>query len=263
MGSRHIDYIVADEFVVPPESAPLYAESIAWLPDCYQANDDRRIRPAGDIARADVGLPMGAFVWCAFHSSYKINPPLFDVWCRLLHAVPDSVLWLVSNTAAAELNLRREANQRGIDSARLVFAKREPYPRHLARLSLADLCLDTWPFNGGATTSDALWTGVPVVTRTGRAFASRMSGSLLRTVGLPDLVTDNFADYERVAHGLAADRDALRTVRSRLSNGRATSPLFNTDRFRGHLESAYLMMWERYRRGEAPASLVVPRQRWP
>jgi protein O-GlcNAc transferase len=169
MAAAHIDYLVADRFVVPPAAARLYGESIAYLPECFQANDRNRMAPADAATRSECGLPENAFVWCAFHASVKINPRLFDVWCRLLRAVPDSVLWLIANTPAAADNLRREALERVVNPERLVFAKRESYARHLARLPLADLCLDTWPFNGGATTSDALWCGVPVITRAARS----------------------------------------------------------------------------------------------
>jgi protein O-GlcNAc transferase len=258
MGAQHIDYLLADPFVIPADAAAFYSENIAYLPQCFQANDARRVEAAAPVTRPEVGLPLHGFVWCAFHASVKINPPLFDVWARLLQAVPDSVLWLVSNTATAEINLRREASKRGVDPVRLVFAKREPYPRHLARLSLADVCLDTWPFNGGATTSDALWRGVPVVTLSGGAFSSRMSGSLLRAAGLSELVTDNFADYEQVARELATDRDALASLRSRLAQARETSPLFDTNGFTRHLEAAYTIMWQRQQRGEAAASFCVP-----
>ncbi len=250
MGAEHIDYIIADSYVTPPASAPYFSERIVRLPECFQANDSKRIADPGTVTRAEAGLPEQAFVWCAFHASFKINPPLFDVWARLLRAQPDSVLWLISNTALAELNLRREAARRGVGSERLIFAKREPYPRHLARLALADLCLDTWPFNGGATTSDALWSGVPVVTCSGRAFASRMSGSLLSAVRLPELATASFAEYERLALSLASDADALAAVRSRLKDRRADCALFDTDRCRRHVESSYIRMWQRHERGE-------------
>jgi predicted O-linked N-acetylglucosamine transferase (SPINDLY family) len=258
MGSAHVDYLLADPFVIPPDAAQFYDESIAYLPVCFQANDARRVESAAAATRPAAGLPVDGFVWCAFHASVKLNPPLFDVWCRLLDTVPDSVLWLVANTVTAEFNLRREAFRRGIDPARVVFAHRVPYPQHLARLGLADVCLDTWPFNGGATTSDALWCGVPVVTMTGGAFASRMSGSLLHAVGLPELVTDNFVDYQRIAAGLATDRDALMRMRTRLAQNRAGSPLFDTQGFRRYIESAYATMWERQQRGEAAASFHVP-----
>ena len=257
MGAEHMDYIVADAYVIPPAEARYVSEQVVRLPDCFQGNDSKRPFDGRKVTRADVGLPQDAFVWCAFHSSFKINPPLFDLWARLLSAHPESVLWLISNTAVAELNLRREAARRGIEPERLIFAKREPYPQHLARIALADLCLDTWPFNGGATTSDALWSGVPVVTRSGRAFASRMSGSLLRSLGLAELVTGNFADYEHLALSLASDPSALVSIRARLIEARTTGALFDTNRFCRHLESAYHRMWQRHERGEAVASIEV------
>jgi protein O-GlcNAc transferase len=257
MGAEHMDYIIADSHVIPPASARYFSEQVVRLPECFQANDARRMSDPRTVTRAEAGLPEDAFVWCAFHASFKINPPLFDIWARLLRAQPNSVLWLISNAALAEQNLRREAARRGIESERLIFAKREPYPRHLARLALADLCLDTWPFNGGATTSDALWSGVPVITCSGRSFAGRMSGSLLRAVGLPELATESFAEYEQLALSLAADGGALAAVRARLKEGRATGALFDTDRFRRHLESAYVRMWQRYERGEAVESFKI------
>lgn len=257
MGAEHMDYIIADPYVIPPPAARYYSERIVWLPESYQANDSKRISYPGTVTRAEAGLPEHAFVWCAFHASFKINPPVFDIWARLLRARPDSVLWLVSNAELAELNLRREAAHRGIESERLIFAKREPYPRHLARLALADLCLDTWPFNGGATTSDALWSGVPVVTCSGRAFTSRMSGSLLRAVGLPDLATTSFEQYERLALSLASDDGALGAVRARLKDGRVSGALFDTARFSRRLESAYIRMWQRHERGETAESFEV------
>ncbi len=257
MGAEHMDYIIADPYVIPPTSARYFSEHVVRLPECFQANDSKRFSDPKTVTRAEVGLPQDAFVWCAFHASFKINPPLFDIWARLLRARPNSVLWLISNTALAELNLRREAARRGLEPDRLIFAKREPYPRHLARLALANLCLDTWPFNGGATTSDALWSGVPVVTCSGRAFTSRMSGSLLRSMGLLDLVTDNFSEYERLALSLAADESALASIRERLKAGRATGTLFDTDRFRRHLESAYIRMWQRHERSEPVESFEV------
>jgi protein O-GlcNAc transferase len=257
MGAEHMDYIIADSYVIPPASAQYFSEQVVRLPESFQANDSRRISDPRTVTRAEAGLPEDAFVWCAFHGSFKINPPLFDIWAGLLRARPNSVLWLISNTALAELNLRREAARRGIEPGRLIFAKREPYPQHLARLALADLCLDTWPFNGGATTSDALWSGVPVITRSGRAFASRMSGSLLRAVGLSELATESFADYEQLALSLASDGGALAAVRARLKEGRASGALFDTERFRRRLESAYVRMWQRYERGAAVESFDV------
>jgi protein O-GlcNAc transferase len=228
MGTADIDYLLADEFLIPRDHQADYEEQVVYLPECFQANDDRKITAAGAPTRSDVGLPPG-FVWCSFHSSYKLNPPMFDVWTRLLRAVPGSVLWLLGGNPEVEHNLRREATARGVDVERLVFAKSRPYPEHLARLPLADLYLDTLPFNGGATTSDALWAGVPVVTCAGRSFAARMSGSLLRALEMPELITDTLQDYEQLALQLARTPQRLTDLRAKLANKRTTAPPFDTD----------------------------------
>jgi protein O-GlcNAc transferase len=240
-GSAHIDYVLADQFLIPDEHRSGFSERIVHLPDCFQANDDRRVVSLPP-SRSQAGLPSAGFVWCSFHSSYKINPPLFDVWMRLLRAKPGSVLWLVGGKSEVAQNLRREAEHRGVAAERLVFASSLPYPAHLARLGLADVCLDTMPFNGGATTSDALWAGVPVVTCSGRSFAARMSGSLLRTLGVSELITESIADYERVALGLAHEPARLASMRDTLRRQRTASPLFDTRRFTRHLEAAFMAM---------------------
>jgi predicted O-linked N-acetylglucosamine transferase (SPINDLY family) len=258
MGAPHIDYLIADRFVIPAELAQFYDEGVVHLPDCFQPNDANRVPAMIGATRSSVGLPETGFVWCTFHGSFKINPPTFDVWARLLKYVPDSVLWLLASGTTAEANLRREAALRGVDPRRLLFAQRVSYPEHLARLALADLCLDTWPFNGGATTSDALWMGVPVISRTGHAFASRMSGSLLTTLGVPELVTGNFEDYENLARTLATNPAELAAIKSKIGGAKTSSPLFATDRYRRHLEAAYAIMVGRRRRGEPPDDFAVP-----
>ena len=189
--------------------------------------------------------------------SYKINPPVFDVWMRLLEGVEGSVLWLVAGSATVKSNLRREAENRGVEPSRLVFAPRLAYADHLARFKLADLFLDTLPFNAGTTASDALWAGVPVLTCSSEAFASRMAGSLLNAVGLPELVTHNMEEYEVLALKLATTPGVLAEFRTRLARNRTTYPLFDTDRFRRHIEAAYITMRERYQRGEPPESFAV------
>jgi predicted O-linked N-acetylglucosamine transferase (SPINDLY family) len=256
-GSADRDYLIADEFLIPDVHREAYCEHIVYLPDCFQVNDDRRPE-AQTPAREHLGLPVRGFVWCSFHSNYKLNPPLFDVWARLLHAVPHSVLWLLGGNPAVEENLTRETRARGLGVERVVFAKSLPYPEHLARLRLADLCLDTLPFNGGATTSDALWAGVPVVTCAGQSFAARMSGSLLHAIGMPDLITHSLADYERCALELAQAPEELARVRAALARNRDTRPLFDTDRFRRHIEAAYTLMVDRHRNGLAPATMRIP-----
>jgi protein O-GlcNAc transferase len=257
MGASFIDYLLADTIVVPPGSAALYSEHIVYLPHCFQANDTQRKISAKAMARADTGLPHEGFVYCCFNNTYKLNPAMFDVWMRLLDQSPGSALWLLGMNHAARTNLRKEAAGRGVDPQRLVFADRAPYDEHLKRLGLADLFLDTLPFNAGATASDALWAGLPVLTCAGRSFAARMAGSLLHTAGLPELVTQNLQHYETMALNLAQQPEMLLTLRRRLQETRQASPLFDADLFRRHLETAYEEMWGRHDRGEAPASFTV------
>jgi predicted O-linked N-acetylglucosamine transferase (SPINDLY family) len=257
MGASFIDYIVADPNVIPAAAREHYSERVVHLPDCFQANDSKRAIAATTPARGDVGLPEQAFVFCVFHSSYKLNPQMFAAWMNLLRQVPGSVLWLVGDNRSVIENLRREASSRSVDPDRLVFAGRLPYPDHLARHRLADLFLDTFPFNGGTTTSDALWAGLPVVTVSGEAFASRMSASLLTAVGLRELATASVAEYEALALALARDPRSLADVKARLARNRTTHPLFDTARFTRHMEAAYRAMWERGRRGEPPEAFAV------
>jgi protein O-GlcNAc transferase len=256
MGAGWMDYILADTFVIPPELRSHYDERVVYLPGCFQANDDQRIIGAQSPTRADAGLP-GYFVFCCFNNTFKIHAALFDVWMRVLDRVPGSVLWLLGPTDLARENLRREARSRGVDDRRLVFAGRRPYAEHLARLKLADLFLDTAPFNGGATLSDALWAGVPVLSCAGEAFAARMGGSLLRAVGLPELVAASWTEYEAKAVDLALRPATLERLRTRLTGEGRSSTLFDTDRMRRHLESAYAEMWRRHESGEPPASFAV------
>jgi predicted O-linked N-acetylglucosamine transferase (SPINDLY family) len=257
-GSRHIDYLIADQFLIPEERQGDYSECIAYLPECFQANDDRRIAAPAAPTREQARLPAAAFIWCSFHSTYKLNPSLFDIWIRLLRAVPGSVLWLLGGKPEIEDNLRREARSRGVDPELLVFAQPEPYARHLARLPLANLCLDTYPFNGGATTSDSLWAGVPVVTCSGDSYAARMSGSLLTALGLSNLAASSLQEYERLALSLAQNAGRLEGVRATLARQKTASALFDTDRFRRHLEAAFTAMVDRRRGGLPPATFRVP-----
>jgi predicted O-linked N-acetylglucosamine transferase (SPINDLY family) len=256
-GAPFFDYILADRVVIPSDAREQYAERVVHLPDCFQPNDARRRISERTPARSEVGLPDDAFVFCVFHSSYKLNPQMFGVWMRLLQEVRGSVLWLVGDNPPIVRNLRREADARGVDAARLVFAPRVPYADHLARHRLADLFLDTFPFNGGTTTSDALWAGLPVVTLSGEAFAARMSASLLGAVGLPELAVQTPAEYESLALRLARDRGLLGDVKARLAANRATHPLFDTRRYARHIEAAYAEMWGRHRGGAPPDGFSV------
>jgi protein O-GlcNAc transferase len=256
-GAPYMDYVLADEFVIPAESRPYYAEQVVSLPECFQANDDRcpvSPRPS----RAEVGLPDQGLVLCCFNNNYKLNPPLFDVWMRLLREVPGSVLWLLADREGTQRNLLREAAARGVEAGRLVFAGRMPYARHLGRLGLADLFLDTLPYNAGTTASDALRNGVPVLTCVGKLLVSRMAGSLLRTVGLAELITTSLQEYERKALELALHPQRLRELQATLARQLPGSPLFDTTRFCRHLEAAFRAMHRRALDGQPPAHIALP-----
>jgi len=258
MGLPEIDYILADQIVLPPELHPHCTEAVVYLPDSYQVNDDKRVIDSHTPARSEVGLPDEAFVFCCFNNNYKITPKIFDVWVRILAAVPGSVLWLLGDNADAARNLRREAQSRGMDPERLVFAPRMPIEAHLARHRLADLFLDTLPYNAHTTSSDALWAGLPVLTCLGGAFPGRVAASLLHAVGLPELVTHSLQEYVALAIELAGNPARLGQFRSRLAHNRTRYPLFDTVRFCRNLEAAYTQMWERHRAGLPPASFSVP-----
>lgn len=257
MGADYIDYIIADETVIPREHQGCYAEKVVYLPDTFQANDSERPVAERTPTRAEVGLPEYGFVFCSFNNNFKITPLVFDVWTRLLRRIEGSILWLLGGNPTVETNLRREAAARGIEPERLVFAGRLPYADYLARYRLADLFLDTLPFNAGTTASDALWAGTPVLTCAGKAFAARMAGSLLNAVGLGDLITHSLAEYELRAVELATDPVLLAEVKRRLARNRESHALFDTGRFRWHIEAAYIQMWEQQQRGEPPLGLAV------
>ena len=257
LGADLIDYVLADKFVLPEEHHKFYSERIVTLPGCYQANDSRRKVAGRTPTRAEAGLPEKGFVFCCFNNSYKILPAMFDVWMRLLTQVPGGVLWILEDNGAAAENLRREARARGVDPARLVFAPRVGAAEYRARCSLADLCLDTLPYNGHGTTGDMLWAGLPVLTCAGSTFAGRVAGSLLHAVGLPELVTASLEEYQALALKLARGDRLLGELRARLRRNRASASLFDTDRFRRHIESAYRTMWETWQRGDKPRAFAI------
>jgi predicted O-linked N-acetylglucosamine transferase (SPINDLY family) len=259
-GADYLDYIMADRFVIPEEHFPHYSENPVHMPDTFQPNDSRRLVSEIVPTRAGEGLPEDAFVFCSFNNSCKIMPEIFDVWMRLLREMPGSVLWLPEYNAAEPRNLRREAEARGVAPERLIFAKLVGTPEeYLARLTLADLFLDTSPYNAHTTASDALWMGLPLVTFTGATYAGRVATSLLNAIGLPELVADSREGYEKLALSLARDRERLAAIRAKLKDNRDSAPLFDTIRYCRNLESAFAAMHERAARGEAPSPLVVPR----
>ena len=258
IGADFIDYIIGDPVVLPFEHEPFYREKIVQLPDTFFVTDSKRAIAPHARSRADEGLPEQGFVFCCFNNSAKIGPAIFDIWMRLLQAVDGSALWLSLRHGAAKDNLLREAAARGVAPERLVFAKHAPrIEDHLARHRLADLFLDTLPYNAHATAIDALWAGLPVLTCRGNAYGARVGASLLRAVGLPELITESLADYEALALRLARHPAQLRGIREKLAQHRHTHPLFDTDRFRRHIEAAYTTMWDIHQRGEPPQSFAA------
>jgi len=257
VGADFIDYIVADEIVLPERSRNFYAEKVIYLPDCYQANDPRSMSDRA-FTRSELGLPENGFVFCSFNNSYKIRPAEFGIWMNLLSQVDHSILWLLSDNRWAEANLRKEAAARGIDPDRLIFAERMPLPDHLARHRCADLFLDTFNCNAHTTASDALWAGLPLLTKMGESFAARVAGSLLRAIGIPELAVETAEAYARLALDLATDPSRLADIRARLEANRSSAPLFDIERYARHIERGYALAHARYRDGLATAHINVP-----
>ena len=264
LGADYVNYILADRIVVPQADYHRYFEKVVSLPDSYyptsyQINDAKRSGAERAFTRAELGLPATGFVFCCFNNAYKILPHVFDCWMRVLSQVDGSVLWLLTDNATAKNNLRREAEARGVNSARLIFANSMPQPDHLARHRLADLFLDTLPYNAHTTASDALWMGVPVLTLGGETFAGRVAASLLTAIHLPELITTTPEAYERMAVDLATHPEKLAVVKRKLGENRLTTPLFDTKLFTKHIEAAYTAIYQRHQAGLAPDHVAVPK----
>ena len=256
MGTRYMDYIVADRHVIPPEHARHYNEKVVYLPDAYLPAASGLQVAERTPTRAECGLPDEGVVFCSFNHDYKIAPHVFAVWMNLLRAVPGSVLWLMSRSPLSQANLRKEAAARGVDPDRLVFAQRVPRVEdHLARYRQADLFLDTHPYNAHTTCADALMVGLPVVTCMGGAFPSRVAGSLLHAAGIPEMVTSSLADYEALALQLARDPARLAAIKARLAANRSTTALCDADAFTRNLEAIYTSMWRQSQLGGARDAL--------
>jgi len=258
LGGPLIDYVFSDVRTTPDRlREETYREKVVRLPDTWVSTDTAQPIAVATPGRADEGLPEHGFVFCSFNSSFKINPPVFDVWMRLLAAVPGSVLWLRYDSEDATANLRKSAERRGVASERLVFARRTELSLHLARHRLADLFIDTYPYGAHTTASHALWAGLPVLTLRGETFVSRVSASILHAAGLPELITESLTAYEARALELARDPGQLASLRQKLARLRLTAPLFDSERYRRHVDRAYVGMFERWRRGEPPVSFDV------
>jgi protein O-GlcNAc transferase len=256
MGASYYDYLLADKIIIPEDLQKFYSEKITYLPS-YQVNDRRRLISDRQFTRAELGLPEIGFVFCSFNNNYKILPSTFEGWIRILKAVDSSVLFLYVENKWAKTNLQDAFEAEGINSSRLVFASHMPKEENLARYRACDLFLDTFPYNAGTTASDALWAGVPVLTRMGQSFASRMATSLLNAIGLPELITNTQEEYEALAIELALNPQKLEEIKLKLANNRLTTPLFDTPLFAKNLEAAYLQMYERYQADLQPDHIEI------
>jgi predicted O-linked N-acetylglucosamine transferase (SPINDLY family) len=256
MGSDCHDYIIGDPIISPLAHEAYFSEKIIQLPS-YQANDNRIIPPPTTKSREDYGLPSDAFVFCSFNANYKITPSVFSTWMCILKSIPKSVLWLHCKNEIAITNLRNVATAYGIREDRLIFARTVPYDEHLSRHRLADLFLDTTPYNAGATASNALYCGLPLVTLAGRTFASRYGASLLTALGLPELITHDTEDYIAQCVRIATDRAYHAELKTKLAKNLETQLLFDTARFTASLEQAYQAIHTHYTRGQSPSHITV------
>jgi predicted O-linked N-acetylglucosamine transferase (SPINDLY family) len=257
MGTSCFDYIIADRTVIPEEYKKYYTEKVVYMPDSYQVNDQTRPVSEKKFTRKEMGLPEDDFVYCCFNNNYKITPETFDSWVRIIKSVPKSILWLLEDNEDAKKNLTQEFVDRGVDQSRIVFAKRISVPEHLARQKLADLSLDTLPYNAHTTASDALWVELPLVTLMGKSFPARVAASLLKAVGLEELITYSRKDFEALAIDLATDPKKLQMIKKKLVLNRQSSPLFNTQSFVNNIELAYQEMINLYKSNKGPKDIDV------
>lgn len=257
MGAECIDYIIADPVLIPLEKSANYSEKLIHLPHSFQINDRKREIAKQVLNRADFDLPQDGIVYCCFNNNFKITPDIFNCWMEILKGVDRSVIWLLEDTPAVSANLRKEATKAGIDPKRIIFAGRIAPALYLARYQLADIFLDTCPFNGGATASDALWAGLPIITKLGEAYSGRMAASLLHAIGLPELVTHTNADYITLAQDLGLDQAKLADIKAKLASNRLSTPLFNTPLNTKYIEAAFEKMMERHLNHRPPDHIQI------
>ena len=257
IGVDFFDYIIADSILIPSDSQKYYNEKIIQLPNSYMATDNTRQIDSGPVTRSEMGLPENEFVFCCFNNNYKISPIEFDVWMRLLLKVEGSVLWLRKSNKWSEGNFCKEAKSRGVEPSRLIFADRMPMGEHLARHRLADLFLDTFTFNAHTTATEALWAGLPVVTKLGKGFAARVAGSLLTAIDMPELITETVEDYEALILDLSTNAESLAKIRQKLADNLLTKPLFNSELFTKHLENGFQQAYQCYFEEKKPKVIYV------
>jgi predicted O-linked N-acetylglucosamine transferase (SPINDLY family) len=256
-GANFIDYIIADTTIIPRESSEHYSEKPIYLAHCFQANDSSRQISQRNITREEFNIPPDVFVFCCFNNTYKLNPKIFDTWSHILHQVPNSILWLSSTSHIAQLNLKNEMSARGIIDSRVIFCPRTEYSNYLSSYQLADLFLDTLPFNAGTTASDALWAGLPVLTQSGKSFSGRMATSLLKSLSLNELISSSEQEYISIAIDLAGNPSKLASLKNKLIIKKSTSPLFDGKSFCRDVEQAYELIYKRFLDGQAPAAIEI------
>jgi hypothetical protein len=249
LSAEYIDYIIADRTLIPLEDQLHYREKIAYLPHSYQVNDRNRKIADKVFTKKELGLPVDKFIFCCFNNNFKITPSTLDSWVRILKSVNDSVMWLLEDTETSLINLKKEAQKRGVDPNRLIFAKRLDLPEHLARHKSADLFLDTLPCNAHTTASDALWVGLPILTCIGKSFASRVTASLLKAIEVPELITYDLKQYEKTAIELALNPEKLQNIKNKLQENKLKTALFDTKRYTENLEKLYKQMYKNYING--------------
>ena len=257
MGANFMDYIIADPVTIPDENRDFYSEKIIYMPHTYQANDDKRKIAKTNSKRVDFNLPEKGFVFCCFNQIYKISPKEFNIWMRLLRNVNNSVLWLIKSNKLVENNFSKEAKRQGIDPSRIVFAEKLSHSEHLARHKHADLFIDTFNYNAHTTASDALWAGLPIVTKQGKQFSARVTSSLLTACGLPELITKNEKEYEELIYELATNPKKLKTISLKLSENKKNNPLFNTKQYTNNFENGLQKAYDLYFNGEYPKNIFV------
>ena len=246
-GASFIDYIIADKTLIPKENQKYYSEKIIYLPNTYQVRDSTQKISNKIFTKDELNLPKNSFVFCCFNQNYKITPSVFDIWMRLLKKVEKSVLWLIKDNDVAAYNLKKEAEKRGVASDRIIFAKHMPISEHLARHKVADLFVDTFPYTAHTTCSDALWSGLPVITRMGQSFASRVAGSLLNAINLKELITKTEKEYENLILKLSKNPKKLKEIKNKLKKNRLKEPLFDSKLYTKKIEHAYKKIYERYK----------------
>ena len=256
-GSYYMDYIIADNIVIPENNKNFFSEKIVYLPNSYQVNDTKKKISEKKFTRSEIGLPQTGFIFCCFNQNVKITPAIFNLWMKILKKVDGSILWLLEEDIVANNNLKKEAINKGVSSDRIIFSKKIDTKEHLSRISIADLFLDTFPYNAHTTASDSLWAGVPILTYQGQSFQSRVAASLLNAIDAKELIVNSLTEYESLAVELALNPSKLKAIKEKIQKNRLTKTLFNTSLYAGHLEKAYKKMYEIYQKNLLPDHIYI------